>query len=638
MNHPRSRIIPLWFLAIVLPLWAAQAAASNSAKAPAVLKVEPPSWWANHSMNPVRLLIRGRGLGGAEISYAGTDLRLGPAKVNAAGTYMFVDVAIEPTTPVGKRRFAIKTAGGQAEAEFEIIEALPSPGRFQGVSSNDLLYLIMPDRFSNGDPSNDDPPGARGMVDRTKGRYYHGGDLQGIINHLAYLKDLGVTAVWMTPIYANHNRLYPIPFWSPEHYTDYHGYGPEDYYSVDPHLGDLDKLRELVDKAHGIGMKMLLDQVPNHTGPEHPWVKDPPTPTWFNGSPEKHLSNTFQKWLLADPYASADMIRPVMEGWYYDVLPDLNQNDPEVARYLTQNMLWWIGVSGADGLRQDTLYFAPRTFWKDCLAAIKREYPSFRVLGEVYGDDPALVSYYQGGRAGFDGVDTGLDIVFDFPLMNAVRAVFVNRKPAEELAAALSRDRLYPNPQMMVTLLGSQDEPRFMGLPEAGTDGLKLAFAFLLTTRGIPLIYSGDEIAMRGGGDPDNRRDFPGGWRGDPHDAFAREKRTEEEADVFDYVRRLARLRAELEPLSGGRLVNLSAGAQAYAYARYTDSAGVIIVLNAGLKEAVLNVGQGPLRPAPSTAALKDRLGSAPDARIENGRIKVDLPPRSAAIYSFVGR
>ena len=627
MNHSISKWFALALLVIAIP--------ARSAQAPEVLKVDPPSWWTGQSLNPVRLLIHGRGLAGAEIQYDGKDLHLGSVKVNAAGTYVFVDVNIDPAARAGNRRLAIKTAGGRAEAEFEILKPLPPKGRFEGLSSNDLLYLLMPDRFSNGDPANDNPPGAPGMADRTKTRYYHGGDLQGIINHLSYLKDLGVTAVWMTPVYANHNRLYPIPSWSPEHYTDYHGYGPEDYYAVDPHFGDLAKLRELTDAAHGMGIKILLDQVANHTGPEHPWVKDPPTPTWFNGSLEKHSSNTFQQWMLADPYATEDMLRPVMEGWYYGVLPDLNQNDPEVARYLTQNMLWWIGVSGADGLRQDSLYLAPRSFWKECLAALKREYPSTSVLGEVYGDDPALVSYYQGGKAGFDGIDTGLDIVFDFPLMKAVRSVFVDRKPAEGLPAALSRDRLYPNPQNLVTLLGSQDESRFMGLPGAGTDGLKLAYTFLLTTRGIPLIYSGDEIAMRGGNEPDNRRDFPGGWRGDAHNAFAREQRTSEEADVFDYVRRLARLRAELEPLRAGKLVNLSAGEQAYAYGRYTASAGVVVVLNAGSKEAALDFDLGPLRPAPGTAALKDRLGSAPDARIENGRIKAALPPRSAAIYSF---
>ena len=633
MNHSFSRSLALSLLAAVFPYRTAFAGTSS---VPEVLKVDPPSWWAGRSINPVRLLIRGRGLAGAAIAYAGTDLHLSSAQINAAGTYLFVDVKIEPTAQAGKRRLTIKTADGRAEADFEILQPLPSKGRFAGVSSGDLLYLLMPDRFANGDTANDNPPAAPGMVDRTKTRYYHGGDLQGVINHLPYLKDLGVTAVWMTPVYANHNRLYPIPFWSPEHYTDYHGYGPEDYYSVDPHLGDLAKLRELTDAAHAMGMKVLFDQVANHTGPEHPWVKDPPTPTWYNGSTEKHLSNTFQKWLLADPYATADMLRPVMEGWYYGVLPDLNQNDPEVARYLTQNMIWWIGVSGADGLRQDTLYFAPRSFWKDCLAAIKREYPSLSVLGEVYGDDPALVSYYQGGKAGFDGIDTGLDIVFDFPLMKTARSVFVDRKPAEDLAAALSRDRLYPNPRNLVTLLGSQDESRFMGLPGAGTDGLKLAYAFLLTTRGIPLIYSGDEIAMRGGNEPDNRRDFPGGWRGDAHDAFAREKRTAEEADVFDYVRSLARLRAELEPLRVGKLVNLSAGEQIYAYGRYTDSAGVVVVLNTGSKETILDFDRGPLRPAPGTAVLKDRLGSAPDAHLENGRIKVVFPARSAAIYSFV--
>src|SRR6185295_13460437 len=380
-------------------------------------------------------------------------------------------------------------------------------------------YLAMPDRFANGDPRNDDP-GARGLLDRSKGRYYHGGDFQGLIGKLPYLQDLGITALWLNPWYDNANRLNEKETYDGKAITDYHGYGAVDFYAVDEHLGDLAKLRELVDAAHARGIKVIQDQVANHTGPYHPWVTDPPTPTWYNGTSAKHLANTWQTWTLQDPHASPEVQRATLEGWFIDILPDLNQDDPEVARYLIQNTLWWIGVSGLDGIRQDTLPYVPRRFWRDWMAAIKLEYPRLKVVGELFDGDPAMLEFFEGGAQHFDGVDSGIDSLFDFPLFFKVREAFGQGKNLREVANLLARDHLYRDPASFVTFLGLHDVPRFMNEPGATLDGLKLAFTFLLTARGTPLVYYGDEIALPGGGDPDNRRDFPGGFPGDARSAF----------------------------------------------------------------------------------------------------------------------
>jgi glycosidase len=601
--------------------------------APEVLKVEPPNWWIDHSINPVRLLIRGRNLAGARVEASGAGVQLGPTRINAAGTYLFVDVLIDPQATSGTRSLSIITDQGSTTAPFELFAPLPRAGRFQGFSPDDVIYLIMPDRFANGDPSNDDPPNSRGLLNRQKGRYYHGGDLQGVIDHLPYLKHLGVTAIWLNPIYDNVNHLNEREKYDHEAITDYHGYGAVDFYGVEEHFGNLAKFRELVDAAHRLGIKIIQDQVANHTGPYHPWVKDSPTPTWYNGTEARHLNETWQTWTLMDPHAPPQLRKETLDGWFIDILPDLNQNDEEVARYIIQNTLWWIGISGLDGIRQDTLPYVPRRFWRDWMTAIKREYPSFTVVGEMFDGDPALVSFFQGGTARFDGIDSRVDTLFDFPLYYPIRRAFAEGKPIRELAVMLSHDHLYVDPSVLVTFLGLHDVQRFMNEPGASITGLKLAFTFLMTARGIPMIYYGDEIAMPGGHDPDNRRDFPGGWPGDPRNAFEASGRTADEQAIFEHLRRLTHLRAELEPLRRGAMVNLAVTEQIYAYARVTDGGAVVVVFNNGAEPAAVECGVGPAR-LPDGVTLKDPLGVAPDVRIENGKMRLNLPPRSVSIYT----
>ena len=642
-NTANSVVLTSYGILGQLLLFAAALLASSSVcigqTKPEVLKVEPPNWWADHSINPVRLLIRGRSLAASRIEPVGSGIKTTLKGVNAAGTYLFVDVLIDAAATPGRKALRITTPGGVAEAPFEILEPLPRAGRFQGFNTDDVIYLIMTDRFSDGDSTNNDPPASRGLYDRSKPRYYHGGDFQGVINHLPYLKSLGVTAIWLTPWYDNVNHLnereqYPEASGGPKQpITDYHGYGAVDFYGVEEHFGTLAKLRELVDEAHRFGIKVIQDQVANHTGPYHPWVNDSPTPTWFNGTKANHLVNSFQTWVLHDPHPVDRLKREALEGWFIDILPDLNQNDEETARYIIQNTLWWIGLAGIDAIRQDTWQYVPNSFWQKWTAAIKREYPSVKVVGEVLDGDVGHCSFFQGGRVRFDGIDSGLDTLFDFPLLYPVRRAFAEGKSVKDIALILSHDQLYPNPGVLVPLIGNHDMPRFMNEPGASISGLNLANTLLMTMRGTPQIYYGDEIAMRGAGDPDNRRDFPGGFPGDKRNAFDNAGRTAEERAAFEQIQKLARLRADLEPLRRGALVNLFVSDQQYAFARVTKGTSVIVLVNNDIKPATIAVSATGTALEDGTR-LVDRLDNANEVTIKNGMINLTINARSSSIFA----
>ncbi len=608
------------------------AAACVRAQAPEVSKVEPPNWWAGHSINPVRLLIRGRNLGGARAVSTNAAIRAGNPRVNAAGTYLFLDVTISRSARPGRYPIRVTTAGGQVEVPFEIAAPLPRKGNFQGFNQDDVIYLIMPDRFANGDPANDDPAVSKGLLDRGKGRRYHGGDLQGIIDRLPYLRDLGVTALWLNPIYDNNNQLDQKEVYDNDPTTGYHGYGAVDFYAVEEHFGDLKKFRELVEKAHALGLKIIQDQVANHAGPYHPWVKDAPTPTWFNGTEADHIDENWQTHLLMDRYASPDMLRPVLDGWFVNLLPDLNQNDPEVARYIIQNTLWWIGATGLDAIRQDTLPYVPRRFWREWMAAIKREHPQVNIVGETLDGLPAQVAFFQGGAARWDGVDSRIDTEFDYPLFYPLRRAFAEGQSMRGLLDILNQDYLYPNADLLVTLLGSHDVPRFMSERGATREGLKLAFTFLATMRGVPQLYYGDEIAMPGGSDPDNRRDFPGGWPGDLRNGFDAGGRTPEENDVFEHLKKSLRLRAQLAPLRRGNLMHLAIDDAIYVFARYTADRTVIVAFNNAASPRQIDAPIPPALKLANGAVLRNALGAGAEVRVENGRLRFTLDSRAAVI------
>jgi glycosidase len=603
-------------------------------QSPEIFKIDPPSWWVQSSMNPVRVLIRGRNLTGARLQPLGRGLRVvGQPKINQAGTYIFTDISIAPNAPAVERRIRVTTPSGTTEARFDVLPPLNRAGRFQGFSPDDVMYLIMIDRFSDGDQTNNDPPESRGIYDRGNKFYYHGGDLQGIIDRLAYLKDLGVTALWLTPWYDNYNRVNHIELKEDKPSTGFHGYNPQDFYAVEEHFGTLTKLQELVEASHKVGIKIIQDQVVNHTGPYHAWVDDSPTPTWFNGTRKNHLKNVFQTWVLHDTRPVEELKRETMEGWFLDFLPDLNQHDREVSRYLIQNTLWWIGTTGLDGIRMDTWQYVPNAFWRDWNRALKREFPRFTVVGEVKDGDVVHTSFFQGGKVRFDGLDSGLDSLLDFPLFYPIRHAFAEGKSLDGVPKILAKDYLYTDPEILVTLLGGHDDGRFMSEKGATLEGLMLANTFVLTTRGVPQLYYGDEIAMTGPDEPTTRKDFPGGFPGDKRNAFTHEGRTIEENDVFNHIRLLNRLRAELEPLRRGELINLYATGQQYAYARRTRNQLAIVVINNDKKDAAIEFDVSRLGLANGTL-LNDRLLRIRMVQVRDGKLRVALPQRSAAILT----
>jgi glycosidase len=565
----------------------------QSAHAETVIeRVDPPNWWTRHSMSTVRLMFTGRELTGRTLTTGSPHLQAGPVTVTGGGRYAFADIRVGPGARPG--RYDLKV--NRASIAFELLAPRDRTGRFQGFDQDDVIYLIMVDRFANGDTSNDEG------VDRMNPRLYHGGDFAGIKQRLGYLKQLGITALWLTPIYRNGSR------------SSYHGYHATDMYAAEDRFGDASAFRELVEAAHGAGLKVIQDQVVNHVGPKHPWAFYSPTPTWLHGTTEKHLNASYELWALIDPNASSAIRRSILEGWFANMLPDLNQNDPEVSRYLIQNALWWIGMTGVDGIRQDTVPYVPAAFWPIWNQAIQREYPRLSVVGEVFNADPRLLFHFD--KLGFQSL-------FDFPLYFATREVFakrVLRYPA--LAAALGRD---PDPNhRRVTFLGNHDVTR-LRTESPDLQAVKDALTFQLTTRGIPMLYSGDEIGMEGGHDPDNRRDFPGGWPGDARNAFEPAGRTENEAEVFEHVRKLLQLRAKTPALRRGSLTHLAAGPDHYVYARRISGAVVVIAFGRPREFDISDLKLGPM------PAARDALGSTGTATLAGSSMSVSGP----GVYVF---
>jgi neopullulanase len=481
-------------------------------------------------------------------------------RVNGRGDYLFVDVTIDKDAKPGSYPLEVTTASGKVIVPFEINAPLNAKTNFQGITNDDVIYLIMPDRFANGDISNDAPADSSpGANNRQNPRAWHGGDFRGIKNNLPYLKELGITAIWLTPWYDNPNQEFNCDKpWCPN--TNYHGYHAIDYYAVEDRFGTMADLRDLVETAHKSGIKVIQDQVANHVGRPHFWVKNPPLDNWFNPISQ----NSFNNSVLLSPNASQAERDNLLKGWFNESLPDMNHDEPEVARYQIQNALWWIGMTGIDGIRQDTIQYMPRPFIRDWSTAILKQYPRFWLVGEVFEEDSAQTAFFQGGKTGWDGVDTKLPAVFDFKLWRTSLEVFTGKKPMRSLRDVLKYDGLYPNINNVVTITGNHDTDRFMSVEGATTEGAMLHLAFLLSTRGIPQIYYGEEIGMRGGHD----RNFPGGWQSDTRSAFTKEGRTPEEQKIFEWTKNLIQFRRQARTLREGTTTDLYYDNEAYIFAR----------------------------------------------------------------------
>jgi glycosidase len=629
-------LLPRLFFACAL-VACASAFASAQDHVPQVEKVEPPSWWAGHSINAVRLLVRGRNLQDARVTATRPGTETFGEAANASGTYLFVSVRVSAAARPGEYPLALETAEGRATIPFRIDAPLDPSTHFQGVTTDDVIYLIMTDRFADGDarlnsPA-DSPPEAN---DRRNPRAWHGGDFRGIIERLSYLKELGVTALWLTPWYDNWNGVNRCDKpWCPNTY--YHGYHAIDYYAVEDRFGTMETLRELVEKAHALGIKVIQDQVANHVGSQNPWVKNPPLDDWFHGTLASHTRNPFRADMLLSPHAPAEERRKTLDGWFSDDLPDMNQGEPEVARYEIQNSLWWVGVTGIDGIRQDTVQYMPRFFIRDLNVALDRQYPRMWMVGEVYDTDAVHTSYFIGGRTGWDGVDTRMDAVFDFPVWEVSRNVFTGKMPANALRFVLRNDSLYPEASRLVTMANNHDTRRFMSMEGATLEGLMLHLAYVTTIRGTPQLYAGEEIAMRGGDDPDNRRDFPGGFPNDERDAFTRAGRNDAEQRVYEWTRSLLRLRREHSSVRRGSLLDLHFDEDSYAYARRDADETVVVAINRAAAPKEISFPASYLD-AREGSRLEPLLAAKDSPVVAAGALRLNVPAKSAVFYKLSAR
>ena len=616
MKHSRQSTKAILFTVLFFSLLSGLWAQSR----PMVEKIEPPNWWVGMAHDPM-LMLTGENLQKAKITSHYPGVSITRSQFSENGHYLFVWLHISPKAAAGKAELDVKTEAGESKVllPLEKREKVAETGK--GIHEDDVLYLLMPDRFADGDTSNDDPPLARGHFDRSAAIAYHGGDLKGVEQHLGYLKELGVTAVWLTPWWKNDSNS-----------GDYHGYHVTDFYAVDEHFGTLAELRDMVAAAHAQGIKIVSDYVANHTGPNHVWAHDPPTPTWLHGNLASHLEPKYDFWPLVDIHATERARRPVLEGWFANKLPDLNPDDPLLGEYLADNGIWWMETAHFDGYRLDTFPYSSREFWGKWHQALHECYPQATSAGEVSNEDPVVTAFFEGGRK-LQGVDSGVTTVFDFPLYGTLRNVLLRGEPATKLAGLLQHDYLYQHPDGLYTFFGNHDFKRFMGEPGATTAKLNAAFSLLLTLRGVPGIYSGDEIAMDGGDDPDNRHDFPGGWAGDKHNAFTAMGRSAQEQEVFAHVQQLTRLHHEHPALQQGELTTLDSSNSSYAFLRSKGSDQLLVVFNDSATEQTIELKRGdtPLNKITSATAVLD----ARPLRMESDRLSVPMAPMSVAIYSL---
>ncbi len=536
-----------------------------------ILKIDPPNWYA--TLPKPMLLVRGEGFNGATFNLSDKSLHIDSTVLSTNGHWAQLWLSASPLRPETVQLTVTQGSNHVTQAYTFAARRAATDGA-QGFSSDDAMYLIVTDRFADGDLTNDGPlarssaSSPEAAAERAKPRGWHGGDLRGIEQHLDYLQQLGMTTVWPTPVYQNHG---------PE---AYHGYHCTDYYSVDEHYGSVADLQSLVRSLHARNMKLVLDTVPNHVGPSHPWVTDEPAPDWFHGTLAHHTETTYKFSDLLDPHSTERARQSVLDGWFVGLLPDMNTESPAVAQYLRQNAVWWIEQTGADGLRIDTFAFVNRQFWHDYTQTLHTLFPRLTEVGEVLVEQPEIASFFAGGRANTaaDGtIDTGLYTPFDFPSYYSLVAALTGRKPLSAIADTLQSDSLYPHAERLVTLLGNHDKPRFLSEPGASPARLRLAFGLLATMRGMPHLYYGDEVAMTGGNDPDDRKDMPGGFPGSATDAFSQEKRFEAQQHMHDWVQTLFQLRLKTKALREGDQQNIFADSTFFVFTRGDQKAGTCV-------------------------------------------------------------
>ncbi len=550
-------------------------------------RVEPPFWWADMMHTELQLMAYGEDIGKTRVAIDYPGVSIKEVVAVESPNYLFIYIDVEKAAPGS---FPVKFFRNEDlvyEYTYELRERDPESRYREGVNVSDAIYLLMPDRFANGDPSLDDQPGMLEASDRENPSGRHGGDLQGVIDHIDHIADMGFTSIWLNPVLENDQPRY-----------SYHGYAITDFYQVDARFGGNEAYLRLIEEAADRDMKIVKDLILNHCGHHHWWVDDLPTEGWLNQW-EGFTRTTYRMTTITDPHGSQDDYDRMVRGWFDTNMPDLNQENRLLARYLKQNSVWWIEYSGIQAIRMDTQPYADRFFMSDWARYIMHEYPYFMIIGEAWMGVPAMVSYYQGGKDNHDGYDSHFPSVFDFAIYDDIGQAFNEEQGWStgmmRLYNTLAQDFLYPDPYNLVIFGSNHDTDRFFTRVGEDLDKLKMALTFLFTTRGIPQVYTGTELlksAYEHDGHGEMRTNFPGGWPGDPVNKFNREERTAEQNEVVDHITDMLRIRRENPVIYEGWLLQYVPEDNIYVYFRYDEQDAVLVILNNNDREMPLDMAR----------------------------------------------
>ena len=557
-------------------------------------RVNPTNWWVGMKNPNVQLLVHGPGAGTLTYTVNYPGVKLVKTNLVANANYVFLDLTIAPTAKPGMVQLVGKR-GTQTLAQGWELRPRDHELKGQGVSAADFIYLAMPDRFANGDPSNDKYADLRDpSSDRLNPFLRHGGDLQGVSQHIPYIKELGATAIWLTPVLENNQ---PLTNEGGTMRASYHGYGFTDHYQVDRRLGGNEAYHNFVMAAHAAGLKVVQDAVYNHVGNTHWFVQDLPSNTWLHEWPT-YTNTSYRYQPITDPHGTETDRQITLDGWFVPFLPDLNQQNPYVANFLIQHAIWCVENFGIDAWRIDTYMYNDQVFMNRCNAALLGEYPRMHIFGESSVNNVVDQAYYVRNKIDFpfkSNQPGGLDFVLESALLDALKQPVGWDTGVQRLYQTLAQDAVYQDPNKLVTFVDNHDHDRYLSVIGDDLDKYKMGLTWLLTTRGIPSLYYGTEVLMKNFKDPTDaevRRDFPGGWLGDKKDKTKAADRTPRENEAFNFVRQLANYRRTHSALQTGKLVQYLPENGYYVYFRSDATGTVMVASNTTDKPISLNTNR----------------------------------------------
>ncbi len=542
----------------------------------AITRIEPANWWVGMQYNQIQILVYGHEINNLNPEFSGKGIEINKVIKVPNPNYLFIDVTIKPNAEPGIRQLIFKNNGQVVESyDYPLLAREKKAEDYIGFNSSDVIYLITPDRFANGNAENDNQSFLKEKTDRKFHGGRHGGDIAGIDQNLDYIKDMGFTCVWINPLLEN-----DMPKFS------YHGYSTTDFYKVDARYGSNEEYKALVKNAHKKGMKVIMDMIANHCGSEHWWMTDLPMQDWINQWPE-YTETSHRKITVVDPYASQRDKDVYLKGWFVPTMPDLNQENEFLAKYLIQNSIWWVEYLDLNGIRMDTYSYSDATFLTNWTKAIMTEYPNFNIVGEEWFNKPTFVSYWQVDKKNDDGYVSYLKTLCDFPmeftLVSALNSKEGFASGLIEIYELLGHDYLYAHPENMLTFPDNHDMSRIYTQLNEDDELFKMAITFIATTRGIPMYYYGTEILMSNPNSGEHgiiRSDFPGGWSNDKINGFTGNGLTDKQLEAQNYMKKLLKWRQTSNAVKNGKLMHFEVHDGVYVYFRYTDSEKVMIVMN----------------------------------------------------------